>query len=111
MDGNEELAASLEKEIEAIDAKQTNIKKEFLANNPLSFVAPAVLSELAYYLEVDEMEGILNKFDTTLNKVQTVITLKDRLVQLKAVAVGQKAPDFTLNDLPPGEPQCCQGMG
>lgn len=103
MDGNEELAASLEKEIEAIDSKQTNIKKEFLANNPSSFVAPAVLSELAYYLEVDEMEGILNKFDTTLNKVQTVITLKDRLVQLKAVAVGQKAPDFTLND-PDGNP-------
>ena len=98
MDGNEELAASLEKEIEALDTKQTDIKKEFLANNPSSYVAPAVLSELAYYLEVDEMESILGKFDTTLNKVQTVVTLKERLVQLKAVAVGQKAPDFTLND-------------
>lgn len=98
MDGNEELAASLEKEIESLDTKQTDIKKEFLANNPSSYVAPAVLSELAYYLEVDEMESILGKFDTTLNKVQTVVTLKERLVQLKAVAVGQKAPDFTLND-------------
>jgi peroxiredoxin len=27
------------------------------------------------------------------------MTLKDRLVQLKAVALGQKAPDFTLNDV------------
>ncbi len=103
MDGNEELATSLEKELEALDTKQGEIKKEFIANNPASFVAPAVLSELAYYLEVDEMESLLGKLDTTLNKVQTVVTLKDRLVQLKAVAVGQKAPDFTLND-PDGNP-------
>ena len=80
-----------------------NIKKEFLANNTSSFIAPAVLSEISYYLEADEMEGILNSFDTTLNQVQTVITLKERLVQLKAVAIGQKAPDFTLND-PDGNP-------
>lgn len=98
MDGNEELATSLEKELEALDTKQGDIKKEFIANNPASYVTPAVLSELAYYLEVDEMESLLGKLDTTLNKVQTVITMKDRLVQLKAVAVGQKAPDFTLND-------------
>ncbi|HNY57108.1 MAG TPA: DUF4369 domain-containing protein [Bacteroidales bacterium] len=102
-DGNNELVASLEKEIEALDEKQMNIKKEFLANNTSSFIAPAVLSEISYYLEADEMEGILNSFDTTLNQVQTVITLKERLVQLKAVAIGQKAPDFTLND-PDGNP-------
>lgn len=103
MDGNEELATSLEKELEALDTKQGEIKKEFIANNPASYVSPAVLSELAYYLEVDEMESLLGKLDTTLNKVQTVVTMKDRLVQLKAVAVGQKAPDFTLND-PDGNP-------
>ncbi len=99
MEGNEELAASIEKELEAIDAKQKEVRKEFIANNPASYVTPSVLGELAYYLEVDEMESLLGKLDTSLNKVQTVVTMKERLVQLKAVAIGQKAPDFTLNDV------------
>lgn len=99
MEGNEEVASASEKELEALDNKQNELRKEFIANNPSSFVAPAVISELAYYLEAGELEDLLGKLDTTLNKVQTVVTLKERLVQLKAVAMGQKAPDFTLNDV------------
>jgi peroxiredoxin len=98
MEGNNELAASIEKELEALDAKQTELKKEFIANNPGSFVTPIVLSEISYYLEANELESILSKVDTSLNKVQTIKTLQERLVALKAVAIGQKAPDFTLND-------------
>lgn len=99
MAGNEELASSIEKELEALDNKQTEMKKQFIASNPSSFVTPTVLNEISYYLDATEMEGLLGKLDTTLNKVQTVQTLKERLVQLKAVAIGQKAPDFTLNDV------------
>ncbi|MGE5349556.1 MAG: redoxin domain-containing protein [Actinomycetota bacterium] len=99
MEGNEEVASASEKELEALDNKQNELRKEFIANNPSSFVAPAVISELAYYLEAGELEDLLGKLDTTLNKVQTVVTLKERLVQLKAVAMGEKAPDFTLNDV------------
>lgn len=99
MEGNEEVASASEKELEALDNKQNELRKEFIANNPSSFVAPAVISELAYYLEAGELEELLGKLDTTLNKVQTVVTLKERLVLMKAVAMGQKAPDFTLNDV------------
>ncbi|TNF40974.1 MAG: redoxin domain-containing protein [Bacteroidetes bacterium] len=99
MEGNEELASSIEKELEEIDNRQNTMRKEFIANNPSSYVAPAVISELAYYLEASELEDLLGKLDTTLNQVQTVVTLKERLVHLKAVATGQKAPDFTLNDV------------
>jgi peroxiredoxin len=99
MEGNEEVASAAEKELEALDQKQNDLRKEFIASNPTSFVAPSVISELAYYLEAGELEDLLGKLDTSLNKVQTVITLKERLVQLKAVAIGQKAPDFTLNDV------------
>jgi len=98
MAADDELAASIEAELEALDARQTEMRKEFIANNPSSYVAPTVLNEISYYLEADELEGLLGKLDTSLNKVQSVITLKDRLVHLKAVSVGQKAPDFTLND-------------
>jgi peroxiredoxin len=99
MAGDLETAASLEEELNALDEKQTELKKEFIAAHPSSFVTPAVINEISYYLEADELEGILSKLDTTLNKVQSVVTMKDRLVKLKTVAVGQKAPDFTLNDV------------
>lgn len=99
MAGNEELAASIENELMALEANQTEIKKEYITSNPASFVAPVVLNELSYSLEAVELEGLLSKLDTSLNKVQLVANMKERLVQLKAVSVGQKAPDFTLNDV------------
>jgi peroxiredoxin len=74
------------------------MKKEFIENHPASYVTPSVLNEIDYYLEADELDSLLNALDPSLNKVQTVITLRDRLVNLKTVAIGQKAPDFTLND-------------
>jgi len=101
MAGNEELASSIEKEMQAMDEKQLNMNKEFIINNPGSYVTPTVISdpEMLYYLEADEMESLLGKLDTTLNKVKEIADLKERLVHLKAVAIGQKAPDFTLNDV------------
>ncbi len=99
MAGNEELAASIEKELEVLDAKQNEMKKEFIKNNPSSYVTPLVLNELSYSLEAGEMEILLGGLDTTLNKVQAVAGMKERLEHLKAVSTGQKAPDFTLNDV------------
>ncbi|MFN2313229.1 MAG: redoxin domain-containing protein [Bacteroidales bacterium] len=99
MAGNEALASETEKELEALDATQSEIKKNFIINNPSSYVAPVVLNELSYGLEADEMEALLGKLDTSLNKVQLVVNMKERVSQLKSVSVGQKAPDFTLNDV------------
>jgi peroxiredoxin len=82
-----------------MDNKQTEMKKEYIANNPASYVTPTVLNEISYYLDASEMEELLGKMDTTLNKVAAVITMKEKLVFLKTVAIGQKAPDFTLNDV------------
>lgn len=99
MEGNEELASELEKELNTLDERQNELRREFIDNHPSSYVTPAIINEMAYYLDAGELEGLLGKLDTSLNKVQSVITMKERLVQLKAVAIGQKAPDFTLNDV------------
>ena len=99
MAGDTEAAATIEKQLNDLDEQQTELKKEFIAGHPASYVTPAVIGEISYYLEADEMEAILSGLDTTLNKVQTVVTMKEMLEKLKAVAVGQKAPDFTLNDV------------
>lgn len=97
--GDEELATSLEKELEGFESQQLDMKKQFITNNPTSFITPTVLNEISYYLEAPEMETLLGGLDTTLNKVEAVTKLRERLVSLKTVAIGQKAPDFTLNDV------------
>ena len=97
--GNEELATSIEKELTGFENQQLDMKKQFITNNPASYVTPSVLNEISYYLEAPEMESLLGGLDTTLNKVEAVTKLKERLVALKAVAIGQKAPDFELNDV------------
>ncbi len=102
-ENNEELMASIREEMDALSDKQTQLKKDFIKANPASYVTPTIINEISYYLEPEEMEELLGGLDPSLDKVQTVINLKDRLIKLKAVAVGQKAPDFTLND-PDGNP-------
>jgi peroxiredoxin len=97
--GDEELTASIEKELEDLDNKQLEMKKEYISNNPASYVSPVVLNEISYYLEAPEMETVLGGLDTTLNKVEGVVRLKERLSVLKTVAIGEKAPDFELNDV------------
>jgi peroxiredoxin len=97
--GNQALSDSLEKKLDDMDGEMNNIKKDFISKNPASYVTPTVLNEVSYDLDVNVMESMLNSLDTTLNKVSTVISLRDRLKVMKSVAIGQKAPDFTLNDV------------
>ena len=97
--GNQPLADTLEKKLDGMDGEMLNIKKDFISKHPASYVTPTVVNEISYYLDVPEMESMLTSLDTTLNKVSTVVSLKERLKVMKSVAIGQKAPDFTLNDV------------
>jgi peroxiredoxin len=95
--------SKLEKQADSIQNEMTNLQKDFIRNNPKSFVVPTLLSGLSYELEAGELEGFVNGLDTAVANTQTVKDLKERILKLKAVAIGQKAPDFTLND-PEGNP-------
>jgi peroxiredoxin len=97
--GKQELAESLEKSLDEMDGEMIKIKKDFISKNPASYVTPEVVNEVSYNIDVPEMESMINSLDTALNKVERVITLKERLNVMKSVAIGQKAPDFTLNDV------------
>jgi peroxiredoxin len=95
--------ARIEKQADSIQNEMTSLQKVFIKNNPKSFVVPSLLSGLSYQLEADEIEGLINALDTSVANTQTVRDLKERVSKMKAVSVGQKAPDFTLND-PEGKP-------
>jgi peroxiredoxin len=54
-------------------------------------------------MEASEIETYINAMDTAVVNTETIRNLKTRVEKMKAVAIGQKAPDFSLND-PEGNP-------
>lgn len=97
--GDKAKMTELEKTSEEIYKERTNLSKEFVKNNPTSFVAPSILNSISYELEADEIEAMINSLDTTVSKIEMVKELSARVAVMKTVAIGQKAPDFTLNDV------------
>jgi peroxiredoxin len=77
-----------------IDTQQ----KEYIKANPASYVSPYLLGRVYYDMEADVLETYLAKFDAKLDSVPTVVMLKERVEKLKSLAIGQTAPDFTMND-------------
>ena len=74
-------------------------QKDFIKANPASFVSPYILGQVYYEMEADELQVFLSGLDPKLDSVSTVINMKDRVAKLKTVAIGQIAPDFTMNDV------------
>jgi len=83
----------------AIENDQTNFLKEFIKNNPASYVTPTLLRSISYELSAEEIESAIAALDTSVAKVQIVKDLKTRAEAMKAVSAGKKAPDFTQNDV------------
>lgn len=79
------------------------LQKDFIKNNPGSFVAPFFLTQIKSGLELDELDELVGSLDSKLDSVPAIRSLKERIAKLKTVAVGQPAPDFTMND-PEGNP-------
>lgn len=91
--------ARIEKDAEAIGIEMTKLQKDFVTNNPASYVTPDIIRGLIYDMELEELDASLNVLDTNVAKVPVVTELKDHVKILKTVAIGMKAPDFTLNDV------------
>jgi len=75
-----------------------NIQKDYIKANPASYISPYLLGRVYYDMEADVLDGFLSGLDAKLDSVPTILTLKDRVSKLKLVAIGQFAPDFTMND-------------
>jgi peroxiredoxin len=96
--GNKAKTDSIEKVFDSLQKEMSQIEKDFVKNNPKSFVGPSVVRNLSYEMEAPEIESLLMSMDTSVSKTQLVKDLLARVAIMKTVAVGQKAPDFTLND-------------
>jgi len=72
--------------------------RDFVKQHPGSFVSPQIIGILATNLKPEEIESMINSLDPEVAKSNTIVEIKARNAALKAVSIGQKAPDFTLND-------------
>lgn len=101
--GEEARASELMKQVEAMYESTNTMQADFVRNNPGSFAAPYFLSRVQYGMEVDELDKLVSALEPKLDEVPSIASLKERIEKLKVVAVGQTAPDFTMND-PDGNP-------
>jgi peroxiredoxin len=95
---NPERLSQIEKQADSLQNEMTKLQKDFVRNNPASYVTPAILASLSYEMAPEELESMLNGLDTSLAALPQIKNLRERLTAMKAVSVGQKAPDFTMND-------------
>lgn len=91
--------SSIEKELKSLEGDNTKMQKDFIKNNPASYCTPLLLESISLDMEPDEIEADIKSLDTNVAKVQIIKDLSGRVKALKNVAVGQKAPDFTMNDV------------
>jgi peroxiredoxin len=89
----------IQKQAEAIQKEMIDLQKNFVKDNPASYVSPSLLGSLIYEMESEEIESMINSLDTSLASVPQVISLKEKIAVMKTVAVGQKAPEFIMNDV------------
>jgi len=93
-----ESSDSIDKVMTDLEKEATSLEKEFIKNHPASYVTPTILRGLSYEMEPAEIETMIAALDTSVAKTQIIKDLSDRVKIMKTVSVGQKAPDFTLND-------------
>jgi peroxiredoxin len=91
--------AEMRRLFDVIDKEMLDLQKNYIKNNPDSYISASILESIMYYLEADEIESMINAMDATIAAIPQMLALKEKVTLMKRVAVGQKAPDFTLNDV------------
>lgn len=98
------------KEYETLEAEKVEIVKSFVKENSNSVVASFIAQRnLLNKIEVSEMEVLYNAFGEDVKASRSALAIKSKLDILKNIAVGQPAPDFTLNT-PEGTPMSLSSL-
>ncbi len=91
--------------MKALDEQITNLENEnktklisFIKENPSSFVSPYITMRHSYEMNLEDLKEISSLLDTKVKKSKASQNLEERIKILEKVAIGQTAPDFTMND-------------
>ncbi|MFA8432929.1 MAG: redoxin domain-containing protein [Marinifilaceae bacterium] len=101
---NQAAIDSVMTEYDALQTERNEKTKEFIKANNQSVVAAYIAWPLSYQLDVNDMENIYNSFGESVKQNSSFAAkIKAKIDVLKKVAIGQPAPEITLNT-PEGEP-------
>ncbi len=96
---NPTLKKELERKLDSLDLVAVQVSKKFIKENPQSILSPFIIDrEIVYYLELDELEELVNGIIPTLNDYSHTKNLKQRIELLRTLQPGMVAPEFTQND-------------
>jgi len=101
--GDTVKAEELMEEVNDMYMSTVEMQKEFVKDNPGSYVSPYLLGNIQNRLDVLQLDSLVSALETNIDTLQRIQAIKERIESLKKVAVGQTAPDFTMND-PEGNP-------
>jgi len=90
--------ASIEREADSIQKEMMKLQRKFVKDNPASYITPNILASISSEMEPQDLESAIKELDTTIAALPQIKLLKERVIAMKAVSEGQKAPDFTMND-------------
>ena len=96
---DEEQLAEIRTKIDSIENEMIKNQKEFVVNNPASFVTPSFLAGLSSDMNADELDSYINNLDTLISNLPIVVMLKDRVAAMQSIDIGKEAPDFTMDDV------------
>jgi len=85
-------------ELEILDAEEKDFLTKYIKEHNASIMAPYLTRKNSYMFELEELEELTGSFDESLEGSNYTQQLKDQIKILKTVAIGQLAPDFTMND-------------
>ena len=97
-DVDQALQDTLEMKLDALNQQMKDMQKAYVKGHPASYLSPYVIMNLSYELEGGEIEELLQVLDPSLAVSQIQKDLLARVEKLRNVAVGQVAPDFTMNN-------------
>jgi peroxiredoxin len=97
--GFKNKAENLNSEVVVITKKIREIKLQFLKDNPKTFIAPIVIQSMLNSVPASELDELVNRMDPSVSAVPQMTEIRSKLDVLKRVEPGQKAPDFTMEDV------------
>lgn len=99
MSGDEKKALEIQKEFELLEEGNKDLVAKFVKENPSSYVAAFQLAQtFAYDLDPAIVEPLYNGLNEKIKGSYFGLAIKKNLDAAKSMAIGSKAPDFTLND-------------
>lgn len=84
---------------EQIELRQVEIQKQFVKQNPSSYLCINILTEIDWsFTSASEYDEYVSFLDTSLNKYEGTVHLKDLVKRMSKVEIGEVAPDFAMTD-------------